>query len=336
MGARQERAASDLMLATSECISAARKAERRASLTPFRASWSGNPVDSWTVGTKTSPLQTDALRALRELHQQMPALYAPSDATELPNKVKTSDIVTGGAKSGPALANFDAPPCVKTGAAGSLRLAVQLAAHLGLDEGLCCAADAAALQLRVWHEQSGALLAQAWTMAPARLRTESGAGVAEANIRLSSTGSGPEQASRDSMAMPRTATRRLSAQPGARLRATVSVVWSCQTWAYRSRAKAVLCWPQSSAAASEHVRQQWQKLSKSPQHMRFGSLPDHQQIIMLPDDAPACLMDVGADVKSSSADVYTSDEGSRQARSDEMAAHPRQRCADATSLCLCL
>jgi len=336
MGARQERAASDLMIATSECISAARKAERRTSVTPFRASWSGSPVNSWTVGAETALLQTEALRALRELCQHKWALHAPSGATELHSEVKASDIVTERADTKLALANFYAPPCAKTGAASSLRLAAQTAVHLGLNEGLRCAADAAALQCRIWDGQSSALLAQAWTLAPARLRTDSGAGVAEANIRLSSTGSGLERISKDSMAMPRTVAKRLSAQPGSRLRAAVSVVWRCQAWAHRSTAKAVLCWPQSTAAASEHVRQHWQKLSESAQQTRVAGLPDHQQITTTHDDAPACLLDVDADVESSSADVYTPDEGSGQAESDEMAAHPQQRCADAIFVCPCL
>ena len=336
MGARQERAASDLMTATAECISAARRSELRTSMTPFRASWSGSQVDSWTVGTETAPLQTEALRALRELCRQKPAVHAPPDATGLCSRVKASHIVTEDADSTPALASFAAPPCAKTGAAGSLQLAAQTAAQLGLDEGLRCAADAAALQLRIWDRQSSALLAQAWTLAPARLRTESGAGMAEANIRLSSTGSGPEKFGKDSMAMPRTVARRLSVQHCTRLRATVSVVWSCQTWAYRGRAKAVLCWPQSTAAASEHVRQQWRKLSKSAQQTRIGSLPEYQQMGKIHDDVPACLTDTDADARPSSADVYTPDEESGQAQSDEMAARPQHRCAYSIFVCPCL
>ena len=324
MGTHQERAASDIVTATAACIGAARKADRRTSMTPSRASWSGSPADGWTVGTETSPLQAEALQALQELCHVSPAPYADDEIGGLFSNIETSRVVTEGTEAKPAVADNAAPLSNETGAVATLRLAAQTAARLGLDEALRNAADAAALQLRVWDGQSAALLAQAWTIAPAGSRTVSCAGMAEPNIRLSSTGTGLDPDNKNSTALPRTAARRLSAQPGVHLRAAVSVVWSCRNWASCSAEKAVLCWPQSNAAASEHARQQWQTLQTCVQQTCDTNMAGCQlKEAAIHDDAPACLTCADSDAIS----LESPDEGSRQADNDEMAAQPTQRCA---------
>ena len=290
-------------------------------MTPFRASWSGSPLAAWSSGTHTSRLQTETMTALRELCQGTPACNAQSDAAWAPTKLAEGNMATHGAEASREMTAVDAPLDDKTRAADMIRAAAQTAAQLGLHEGLRWAAAAAALQLRAWDGQSAALLAQAWTVAPSRSRTVSGAGMPEVSSRLSCTGT--EQDCKPSMAMPRPAARRLSAQPVVRLRAAVTVVWSVQRWAYQSGARPVLCWPQSTAAANEHARQQWHDLQNYALQKRTANVTDGQLTETTHDDASACVADEDANPISDD----PPDEGSGQAESDDTAGRSQQGCA---------
>ena len=221
-------------------------------MTPFRASWPGES-DGTLTGSAGMRSRTEAVEALREWCQTPSAMGIAREAQQQHCNTEAESLRKDRSKLA-----AEVRPASESSAAVALRRATEAAARLDLGASVRAASNAAALQLRVWDSQDAALLAQAWSMNPARSRTESGAGMAEPLIRISAcggTGAGAEHAGAVFIGSGRVSSM---GQRRESVSTAVTVNWDTRI-RVRARAAAVaLCWPQCSAVASERLRRHWQ------------------------------------------------------------------------------
>ena len=280
MALRRQRMALELMAAVVACISAARKPERRTSMTPFRMSWPGDQ-DNDMPQPALSASKAEALEALREFCQ------AASGAEPYMQRGKAAvgSLRTDSSKLHTPLSAAAGAACSASDAAVTLRLVRESAEQLGLEASVRAAADAAALQLRVWDGQDAALLAQAWSWLPARSRTVSGAGTAEPLIRISAGGELDSNGEHVQASSHKASDHARTELPGSGR--TAPQDWRCKTsraavtlvWRPRVRigdAAGAICWPQCSAGASEHSRSQWQQQQQTVVSTEAASVLDQR------------------------------------------------------------
>ena len=292
--ARCQRVALELMVATAACIAAARTVGRRTSLTPFRASWPGE-IDGSLPDAEGSWLRAAALKALQELCQAASAMKTGEGLQKQRSRDGAGSPPTDNPKLRMSRTAAKERALCEDGAAVTLCLAAESATRLGLKTSMRAAANAAALQLRVWNSQDEALLARAWSVDLARSRTVSGAGMGEPLIRISTSGEcggGAEQgaglgcqASEHVWAELSTSGGTLLTEPRCEsLRAAVTISWDVRAQPLASNAPVAVLWPQCSAAASERVRQQWQERTTvipaeagpgSDQQLSAGAADEH-------------------------------------------------------------